>query len=124
MAKGTKKRIFIICPVRDLKPDEDKKIKAHIKKLENQGHLVHYPPRDTNQHDVEINICRQNRDAILASDEVHIFFNATSGGSKFDLGTVFTSGKPLYLINREDVHRTPDKSFDNFVLQLAEWTNA
>ena len=64
--------IFIICPVR---LGSEESIDDYIKELENGGHQVYYPPRDTNQEDFETGgyrICSDNWKGILHADEVHV----------------------------------------------------
>ena len=97
----------------------------YVKKLEEKGYKVHYPPRDTNQKDPNgYYICLQNREAIVNADEVHIYWNGKSSGSKFDFGMVFMvnyfTKKPIVIINKEDVKKTPYKSFENVLLTLEE----
>jgi hypothetical protein len=117
------KKIFLICPVREVTPDEQRFLINYVARLESEGHRVHYPPRDTNQKDdVGLNICMQNRDGIRNSDEVHIYWNGKSSGSKFDFGMAFMAGKPIRLVRRDMVQRTPYKSFENVLLELDEQT--
>jgi len=72
---GLEKRVFLICPVRGVTQAEQIELADYVRTLEDNGCRVHYPPRDTNQDDpVGDRICRQNRDAILAADEVHVYW--------------------------------------------------
>lgn len=83
-------KIFIICPVRNADPAIQEEIRRYIERLEEAGHHVHWPPRDTNQSDLHgIRICMDNCDAIIAADEVHIWYAPASRGSFFDRGMVF-----------------------------------
>ena len=119
MTDTLEKRIFLICPVRGASEDESQFLQDYLSQLENEGHKVHYPPRDTNQDDpVGLDICTENRAAINEADEIHIYWNPTSQGSLFDFGMLFMAEKPLKLINRDDVERTPHKSFQNVLLEL------
>jgi len=92
------KKIFIICTVR---MGENPKAIEYVNKLEAEGHKVHYPPRDTNQIDDTggFRICRDNRDAINEADEVHIFYDARSQGTHFDLGMAFVLRKKIKLVD-------------------------
>lgn len=113
------RRVFVICPVRGIDDREKQFLDSYVAGLESNGIGVHYPPRDTKQDDENgLNICSQNRKAIEDSDEVHIYYNPNSEGSKFDLGMAFMSKKPIKLINLKDVQRTPHKSFQNVLLEL------
>ncbi len=122
MKKAPKKKIFIICPVRGATKKEKKLIEKHISDLEEEGHKVYYPPRDTNQDDpIGLRICFDNRNAIKRADEIHVYWNGKSSGSLFDLGMCFMYGKLVFLINNKDVKRDAKKgkkSFQNFLLAL------
>lgn len=85
----TKKKIFVICPVRIADDATRRKLEAYKKKLEAEGHEVHMPHLDTNQEAGTYAICVQNMNAMLGADEIHIFFNPASYGTHFDLGMTF-----------------------------------
>lgn len=113
------KKIFLICPVREITEEENQFLQDYIAKLESQGHKVYYPPRDTNQDDpIGLNICSENRKAIKEADEIHIYWSGKSEGSRFDFGMTFMTEKPIVLINRDKIRRTPYKSFQNVLLEL------
>ena len=82
-------KIFIICPVRNADPAIQEEIQRYIERLEEAGHHVHWPPRDTDQSDPHgIQICMDNFDAILDADRVDVFYDPNSRGSHFDIGMV------------------------------------
>jgi len=113
------KRIFIIGPVRGATPEQNKVLDDYVAELENEGHHVHLPKRDTDQSDTNgYDILTQNCNAIRTSNEVHIYYIKTSDGSKFDIGCAFAYEKPLKLINRDDVKPTAGKSFENVLLHM------
>jgi len=113
------KKIFLICPVREADEEEKAFLQTYISNLEQEGYKVHYPPRDTNQDDpIGYNICRENRQAILDADEVHIYFTPKSKGTLFDIGMTFMMEKPVVLVNRDKIEKTPHKSFQNVLLEL------
>lgn len=90
---------YIICPVRNISLEQQKEIDGYVLSLEKQGINVHYPPRDVEQNDpTGFNICFSHRQALLISDEVHIFWDINSKGSHFDLGMAFALGKKLVLV--------------------------
>jgi nucleoside 2-deoxyribosyltransferase len=110
-------KIFIICPVREVTPEEKEIIAKHVFELEADGHKVHWPQRDTDQNDPNgVYICKQNRDAILKADEIHIYWNGKSAGSLFDFGMTFALRKPIKLINQ--INKTENKSFENVLKTL------
>jgi len=93
-------KIYIICPVRHASEDITQLINDYVNKLEEDGHDVHFPPRDVEQNDPTGGyvICTKHRKAMSQSDEVHIFWDRTSTGSHFDVGMAFFAEKPLKLI--------------------------
>lgn len=74
-----------------IKSEELRKIYFYVDKLEKDGKKVHWPIRDTYQDDPTGGylVCRQNLTEILRSDEVYIWYDEKSGGSKFDMGATF-----------------------------------
>lgn len=106
-------KIFVIGSVRDATEEVRKKFEDHVKNLEEKGHKVHLPHRDTNQSASGINICKQNKQAIIDADEVHIFYSPTSQGSHFDLGMSFALNKKLVVI--ENVPYGEGKSYPRMI---------
>jgi len=130
-------KIFLICPVRKRKKrtlkrfliwigiiaDQDKQeqeaILRYVSGLEEAGHEVHWPPRDTDQDDpIGLRICQDNGQAIKEADEIRIWWNEKSLGSHFDFGMAFILQKKIVLINPQSVQRTLTKSFTNVLLEL------
>jgi len=96
----TKPRLkgFLICPVRGHDPKETEAI---VKKLEDDGWDLHWPPRDTEQEDAEtggFRICVDNENALEDSDRVFFVWNGVSQGCLFDLGAAFALNKPITVI--------------------------
>lgn len=124
------KKIFLICPVKygdhiTTKKHEEtqEKIRLYVEKLEKAGHKVHWPKRNTNQNDpIGLNICTENAQAIIIADEIHIWWDPSSEGSKFDFGMSFVlhilNDKKIILANPDDVKPTEGKSFNNVLLAL------
>lgn len=115
--------VFVICPVRNAKPEEKEFLEKYVSSLETEGFHVYLPHRDTNQDDlIGLRICEDNRRAIHNSAKISVYWNPESQGSLFDLGMSFMIAllhdKPIYLINRDDVKPTPHKSFQNVLLAL------
>ncbi len=96
-----KKKVFIICTVRDASEEYRKKLENYVSELENNGILVHLPHRDTNQNATVFEICTENMRAIKESDEVHIFYSSSSQGTHFDMGVAFANNKPLVVVSNE-----------------------
>ena len=110
--------IFIISSVRDASDEIRKKLENHVTELEKQGHKVHLPHRDTNQSSKGIDICKQNKQAIIDAHEVHIFYSPTSQGSHFDLGVAFALNKKISVI--ENIPYGEGKSYPRMI---DEWQN-
>lgn len=112
-----KEKIFLISPVRSVTPEIHDKIAAYVAKLESDGHLVHWPERDTPQDDpVGIDICHYNCSALTNATRVDIWYDPTSTGSVFDLGMAFALNKRLVLANPSEINPTQTKSFNNVIL--------
>jgi nucleoside 2-deoxyribosyltransferase len=90
------------------------------------GYRVYYSNDDNPyeyRDDIGYQICEENTRAISESDEVHIFWDETSSGSLFDLGTAFGLHKPLKIVNLDSVQSTPTKSFSNMILEWSKKTS-
>lgn len=123
-----KNKIFVICPVRNVKPKINKKIAAHVAKLEAEGHEIYWPYRDNpyqKTDSVGTQIIAFNRVLMCRADEVHIWYEKTSTGSIFDIGMffalVYNNFKKFVIINRENVVPTPSESFENILLALEKY---
>jgi len=111
-----KKKIFIICTVRNATQEYNDRLNRYVWALEFIGHKVHLPHRDTDQSARGFDICSQNMKAIKASNEVHIFYNGTSQGTHFDMGVAFAFGKKMVIVENEPL--TEGKSYQRM---LTEW---
>jgi nucleoside 2-deoxyribosyltransferase len=101
-------KITIICPVRNGTPQE---VIDYVAKLENEGHQVHFPPRDNPQSDpIGYDICNTMRNAIDWCDEVRVIYNPNSQGTHFDLGMAFALHKKVIIMNDPN-DNTPGKSY-------------
>lgn len=109
-------RIFLISPVRVFDIVEQEEIREYVRALEDDGASVHLPIRDTDQSGSEMEICTENALAIREADEVHVWWNMASSGSKFDLGVAFALGKKLVVAN--EVYVSTTKAFSNLLLDM------
>lgn len=98
---GDRMNIFIISSVRNASPEYRKKLDDYVLCLESVGHSVYLPHRDTDQNGTGLNICKANRDAIIKSDEVHIFYTSVSQGTHFDMGVAFAFCKKIVVVENE-----------------------
>ena len=124
-------KIFVICTVRKATKEYLKMLYDYVVKLENEGHEVHLPPRDTNQEDEETGgyrICGDNKDAILWADEIHISYNESSTGTHFDLGMAFMADKKIHIFDCPSIDENIPKSFpkmmrywENYNLKDPNW---
>ncbi len=109
-------KTFLICPVRGKDPSL---FADTVTRLEADGYIVHWPPRDTNQDDATgLRICHDNAAAIAAADIVHLIWDGQSQGCLFDLGVAFALGKPIIPLVLPAP--TLEKSFQNMA---REWAN-
>lgn len=91
------------------------KLENYVKILEDDGHIVHLPHRDTNQIDeTGFRICVINRRAIEKADRVDIFYSSKSQGTHFDLGMAFALQKKLKVVENEEFN-TNKKSYPNMI---------
>ena len=110
------RKIFLICPVRDADEVLKKFLSDYVAKLEFQGYKVHYPVRDTEQADPAggYYVCRINFTAMMNADEVHIWYDESSNGSKFDMGGLFMLHmlgfrKKIVIVNEGLILEDPEK---------------
>lgn len=90
--------IYIICPVRNILPEQQARIDCYIEKLK-ENHTVYYPLTDAPQNSqTGLEIVNDELKAIERSDEIHIFWDINSKGSHFDLGMAIALKKKLKLI--------------------------
>jgi hypothetical protein len=75
----TKKKAFLICPIRNIDFEYERLIKYQAEYLEQQ-YKVYYPERDTNQHQSELNICNDNLKAMKEADIVLMIWDGKSQG--------------------------------------------
>jgi hypothetical protein len=87
------KDIFLICSVRNASEETLARQSDYVKSLEDSGHTVHYPPRDTNQKQRGLEICDENLRAMLNAQEIHVFYSPDSQGCHFDMGMAFVLSK-------------------------------
>ncbi len=110
--------IYIISSVRNASEELKKKVEDYTQKLEELGHTVYLPFRDTNQEDkTGLNICLSNTYAIFAADEIHVFYDPESLGSHFDLGVAFAAAKPIKYIEGPQ----PEEGVKSFPSMLKEY---
>ena len=93
--------VYIICSVRKANEKYRNNLEKYVRELEEEGHKVHLPHRDTDQNARGIDICKQNREATVWADEIHIFFSGDSTGSHFDLGMAFVLNKKILVVENE-----------------------
>ena len=119
-AGGRDMKIFVICPVRNADPEVTAAIAEAVAELEAEGHIVHWPARDTDQKDpIGNRICAVNCQAIEEADRVIIWWDPDSQGSLFDIGMAWALRKPLSLMNHVDFE--PGKR--SFAAMLNWWAD-
>lgn len=110
-------RIFLVCPVRDAKPEEKKWIEEFVRDKTSEGFTIHAPHLHTRQTDLfgGYAICTQNAQALASADEIDIYYSKFSTGTAFDLGVAYALQKPLVLLNPDDVELDPNDFMDNVI---------
>lgn len=107
---------YIICPVRNITKEDKEMVDDFVEQLETEGWKIHYPPRDTNQHDeTGLAICSENREAIENSDRVFLYWDGKSTGCLFDMGIAFAFNKPLTIL-----YMPPDDSTGKSFVKMAQ----
>lgn len=92
-------KIYIVCPVRNVSVEQVEEISKYVNDLENEGHTVHYPPRDVDQDDpTGFEICTSHKKAMQDCDRVDVFWDKTSSGSHFDIGMAFALNKTIKIV--------------------------
>lgn len=119
-----KELIYLICPVRNVKPDEKEFLDSYVDRMEKANCQVHYPPRDVNQiDDTGLRILCEHREVMKKVSSVHCYWNNSSSGSFFDFGMAYMAKKtPWQIINPENIKNNPE-DFERFVLTNATMTN-
>lgn len=108
-------KIYIICPVRGGVPGD---VAQYVQALEEDGHVVHFPPRDAPQLDpTGVLICDCHKGAMICSDEVHVFWDVDSKGSHFDLGMAYALDKKIKLVKTYK----PDNDGKSYVKVMRIW---
>jgi len=121
------KKIYIICAVRNALPGVRAALEAYTDILEESGHIVHLPHRDTKQDNSGLEICMENGAAIHMSDEVHVFWDKNSSGSHFDLGMAFMLDmlvghkKKVVLLRYNGVGQSELSEGKSFHRMITEW---
>ena len=114
------KNIYVICPVRKATHQEQVIMDEYVSRLERAGHYVHYPPRDVPQDDPVVDICTAHGKAMKKCTDVHVFWDAKSTGSHFDLGMAYMLGKPVEIAAVFTRNDPEDKSYYDLLLWMSE----
>jgi hypothetical protein len=119
--KGEENTIYVICPVRKLRelhPEEEQKIRRYVAEKMAAGNKVNFPDPDAEyQKDPNgLNICLRHRGEVAEASEAHCHWYPGSEGSVFDLATALMAGRPIKLINRNDVARMPRENFTELLV--------
>jgi len=113
-------KIYIICPVTILTAVQKELLLFYTNGLEEQGHEVHLPFRNTDQKMPVQSIMQANRAAIQNADEIHVAWVKESTGSHLDLGIAYALHKKLVQIPSFEIVPTEHKSVDNFLIYLLD----
>lgn len=120
-----RRRVYLICPVRNCTPEQKAAMDKYVDVLEQQGCEVHYPPRDVNQSndDGGVRICVEHMKYMAQCNEVHVWYDNESKGSHFDLGMAFIaptlSSRPLKVVWANNSGPVAEKSFQNVLAAMS-----
>jgi len=110
-------RIHLICPVRDVTPEQQAEIDDYVRQLEAEGHVVHNPKYAVDQEDpTGWHICEGHYNSMVQSERVDIFWDVNSKGSHFDLGMAFALGIPVKVVKLYE----PDTEGKSYVKVMYE----
>ena len=113
-------KIYLICPVRLADEETQQELAEYVETLENQGHQVYYPRRDTDESLDDLRINLANRSGVRWADEVHIYYMSESQGIHFDMGMAFMADKPLYIVKTVSTTDSYAKSYPKMLVQWQE----
>jgi len=89
---------------------------TYAEHLESLGHQVYFPLKNTKQNSSELEICEENRLAIMDADEVHMAWDGKSEGCLFDFGMAFALQKKIMPIDNFIIRTgANEKSFINLL---------
>lgn len=110
-------KIFLICPVRNANENQRKWIEDYVMEKNNEGYIIHAPHLHTRQIDLfgGYAICKQNAHAVASAKEVAIYYDKESTGSVFDLGVAYALGKPIVLLNKNEIEFNENDFVDNLL---------
>ena len=95
-----KKKIYVICPVRNQDKKQGKILTKYIRDLELENIEVFYPMRDAPQKsETGYEIIDLELQKIKEADEVHVLWDVNSKGSHFDLGMAYALNKKIVFVH-------------------------
>lgn len=107
--------IYLIRPICFVMPIFEGMVVSYRQLLEGKGHKVYDPGRDTDSDVSELEICKQNLEALKKADEVHVFL-LNGDECLFELGMAFALEKKIKAIS--PFQETAYKSVNNLLRQL------
>jgi|GEM_PF-2298461 len=123
-----RKSVFVISTVRNASRVDEEALKEYKQKLLNKDYDVYIPNFDTKQEGdpIGLRICSDNAEAMLKSDEIHVFYNPESQGVHYDIGQYnmmckLGVKKPIVFVNSNDFEIKDHKDFSNCLHFLDEF---
>lgn len=114
-------KIFIISSDQNTSDEYKNELKDYVESLENKGHRVYFPYRDTLYNNRDIDIHNQERISMIDSDEIHIFYCASSSETHFKLGMAFMLNKKIKVVSNESLPE--GKGFPRFLIEWEDYKN-
>ena len=122
-----RKKIYLICSIRDRKGKDKEIADAYVARLRSNGCLVHYPSEVPQDDLTGMRIMTKHRAGMEWSDEVHAIWSPTSTGSIGDLGMAWMGYKPIKLVNKYEINKwlktNPGKSHTRWINEIAKEYN-
>ena len=92
-------KYYAICPVRHATEEQLGVMLDVVEGVREAGNEVHSPPTEVTPHcPTGLSICEAHLKAMVECDSVLLFYDETSGGSKFDLGIVRWAFWPIMVV--------------------------
>ena len=104
------RRIYLIHPVRKETEESKRFCDGYVGLLEEAGHTVFYPARDNPYEKIDetgSQIWTHNMAGMEPCDEVHVYWDPESTGSKSDIGMALALKKPLVVVYMDSNKKGP-----------------
>ena len=109
------RNIYILSKVTGAPEGYSDKIVRYAEFLKSNGDSVYIPQLDTDQSMSGFMKCRKNLEAIKDADEIHIFYNDDSPGSKLDIGMALALNKKIVIVENGNINSPVGKMLEQWL---------